>query len=244
MSVHHPSGPDVEEQPGLTDSYFNLSREIIARHGDAEVQYAVFMRRPVTLAGKMATDWLQDMAKARGGSVKIEGLHAEGAWVGAGEPMFYISGSMQMLVDLETIFLQRLGAACVAAYNAYQMCVDLPNVSFLAMDARHCAGAEMADLMAYGASVGSNKAKAKTDAIGFIGCAADATAHFFGQNTVWARCHMRLSAMQEAQLRQLDCSMKHIQSVPLRFLLTILELRLMTVWQWQNSSQNLLPQDI
>ena len=37
------------------------------------------------------------------------------------------------------------------------------------MDARHCAGSEMAELMAYGASVGSHKAKAKTGAIGFIG---------------------------------------------------------------------------
>ena len=50
------------------------------------------------------------------------------------------------------------------------------------MDARHCAGGEMAELMAYGASVGSKKAQAKTGAIGFVGCAADATAHFFGKD--------------------------------------------------------------
>jgi nicotinate phosphoribosyltransferase len=86
------------------------------------------------------------------------------------------------LVDLETIFLQRLGSACVAAYNAYQMCVELPEVGFLAMDARHCAGAEMAELMAYGASVGSKKAQAKVSAKGFLGCAADATASYFGQD--------------------------------------------------------------
>jgi nicotinate phosphoribosyltransferase len=87
-----------------------------------------------------------------------------------------------VLVDLETIFLQRLGPACVAAYNAYNMCIELPDVGFLAMDARHCAGGEMAELMAYGASVGSKKAQAKTGAIGFVGCAADATAHFFGKD--------------------------------------------------------------
>ena len=39
------------------------------------------------------------------------------------------------------------------------MCKEIPRTSFLAMDARHCAGSEMHDLMAYGASVGSNKAK-------------------------------------------------------------------------------------
>ena len=77
-------------------------------------------------------------------------------------------------------FLQRLGPACVAAYNAYNMCIELPKVAFLAMDARHCAGSEMAELMAYGASVGAAKAKAKVNAIGFVGCAADATA-FFGK---------------------------------------------------------------
>ena len=50
MAVHKPLGPGVAEQPGLTDSYFNISREIIAQHGDADVVYAIFMRRPVTLA--------------------------------------------------------------------------------------------------------------------------------------------------------------------------------------------------
>ena len=49
------------------------------------------------------------------------------------------------------------------------------------MDARHCAGMEMAELMAYAASVGSERARRKVGAKGFIGNATDATAHFFGQ---------------------------------------------------------------
>ena len=49
------------------------------------------------------------------------------------------------------------------------------------MDARHCAGGEMSELMAYGASVGSRMAKEKSGAIGFIGCATDHTAPFFGR---------------------------------------------------------------
>ena len=173
-------GPSSEDQPHLTDSYFNLTKQIVRHNGDAVVTYAIFMRRPVTLAPRLATEWLQEMGRERGEAFEIEWLHKEGAWVGAGEPLFYVTGKFSALVDLETIFLQRLGAACVAAYNAYQMCVELPNVSFLAMDARHCAGSEMADLMAYGASVGSDKAKLKTGAVGFVGCAADATSHFFG----------------------------------------------------------------
>ena len=34
------------------------------------------------------------------------------------------------------------------------MCLELPKVGFLAMEARHCAGFEMQDMMAYAASVG------------------------------------------------------------------------------------------
>jgi nicotinate phosphoribosyltransferase len=49
------------------------------------------------------------------------------------------------------------------------------------MDARHCAGQEMAEMMAYAASVGSARAKRKVDAVGFIGNATHATAHFFGR---------------------------------------------------------------
>ena len=84
--------------------------------------------------------------------------------------MCYITGPLSALVDLETIFLQRIGPACVAAYNSYNMCMELPEVGFLAMDARHCAGSEMAELMAYGASVGAAKARAKANAVGFIVC--------------------------------------------------------------------------
>jgi nicotinate phosphoribosyltransferase len=93
----------------------------------------------------------------------------------------YITGSLVHLVDLETLLLQKLGPACVAAFNAFTMCADLPQVAFLAMDARHCAGLEMAEIMAYAASVGSARAQRKVGAKGFIGNATEATAHYFGQ---------------------------------------------------------------
>jgi nicotinate phosphoribosyltransferase len=59
------------------------------------------------------------------------------------------------------------------------MCLALPHVAFLAMEARHCAGAEMQDMMAYAASVGSEAAK-REGATGFVGNANDGTAHWFG----------------------------------------------------------------
>ena len=175
-----PSGPSPEIHPSLTDSYFLRTKAVVTRNGDIEVTYAIFMRRPVLSAPKLAVDWLESMLNHRGVTYKIEMNHPEGSWVGAGDPILYISGKLSELVDLETIFLQRIGAASVAAYNAYAMCSSLPNVGFLAMDARHCAGMEMAELMAYGASVGSRMAKEKTAAIGFVGCATDHTAPYFG----------------------------------------------------------------
>ena len=96
--------------------------------------------------------------------VEVRGLRMHVAEAGAGEPLLYLSGSMAHLVDLETVFLQRLGPPCVAAFNAFLMCTDLPYVAFIAMDARHCAGAEMAEMMAYAASVGSAKARRETPA--------------------------------------------------------------------------------
>lgn len=173
--------PDNDSVARFTDSYFNRTKKVIGRFGDSRVTYAVFMRRPVVSAPRLAIDWLNEMARQRGVEFAIELRYPEGKWVGAGEPIFYVTGPFFHLVDLETVLLQKLGPACVAAYNAFQMCSELPNVAFLAMDARHCAGSEMSELMAYAASVGSARAKRKADAVGFVGTSIDAAAGFFGQ---------------------------------------------------------------
>jgi nicotinate phosphoribosyltransferase len=152
----------------------------VQRFGDKRVTYAVFMRRPVLSAPRLMVSWLEEVAANRGVSFEIEVCHPEGELVGAGEVLVYVSGPMAQLVDLETLYLQLLGAPCVAAYNAYTMCRDLPRVAYLAMDARHCTGPGMMDLMAYAAAVGSEAAKREVDAVGFIGNATDDTAHYFG----------------------------------------------------------------
>ncbi|MBX3453294.1 MAG: nicotinate phosphoribosyltransferase [Ferrovibrio sp.] len=167
---------------GRTDVYFKKTKAVVQQYGDKQVTYALFMRRPVILCPRLMIEWLERVAAARNTKFGIELVREEGTWVGAGEPLVYLTGSMAELVDLETIYLQKLGAACVAAYNAYSMCCDLPKVRFLAMDARHCAGAEMAELMAYAASVGSRAARRDVGAAGFIGNASDATAHYFGND--------------------------------------------------------------
>ncbi|MFQ5959739.1 MAG: nicotinate phosphoribosyltransferase, partial [Alphaproteobacteria bacterium] len=174
------TGASDEQIAIHTDHYFKKTKQVVARFGDTRVTYSVFVRRPVCFAPRLMVEWLEKVAAARGAAFDIELNYEEGEWVGAGEPLLYLTGSMVDLVDLETLYLQKLGPPCVAAYNAYSMCAALPKVAFLAMDARHCAGDEMAELMAYAASVGSVKAKKERGAVGFIGNSTDATAHYFG----------------------------------------------------------------
>jgi nicotinate phosphoribosyltransferase len=175
-----PDNADDAAITAWTDAYFNHTRRVVQRFGDARVTYAVFLRRPVISAPRLVVEWLQKVAARRGTKFDVEVMHEEGAWVGAGDPILYLTGSFAQLADLETLYLQKLGAPCVAAHNAYQMCLELPQAAFLAMEARHCAGAEMQDMMGYAASVGGRAAQ-REGARGFIGNANDATAHWFGQ---------------------------------------------------------------
>jgi nicotinate phosphoribosyltransferase len=207
--------PDISR---YTDRYFARTRATIARFGDVPATYAIFMRRPVIFTPRVMAEWIESVARARGVEFKIELRHDEGAWVGAGEPLVYLSGSLQHLVDLETLYLQKLGPACVAAYNAYAMCCDLPGVAFLAMDARHCAGIEMAELMAYAASVGSRAAQRDVGAIGFIGNANDATSHYFGNEHGLGTMPHALIGYAGSTVRAAEMSRETFPDVPLTVL--------------------------
>ncbi|MFT9360010.1 nicotinate phosphoribosyltransferase [Acetobacter okinawensis] len=162
-----------------TDSYFNRTRQIVSHFGDCQVTYAFFLRCPVISAPGIMLEWLKNVMAERGSDYTVDLLHPEGEWVGAGEPLVYVSGSFLHLADLETLLLQKLGSSCVAALRAYQMALSLPQTRFLAMDARHCAGYEMQELMAYAASIGGRAAQ-KDGAVGFVGTANDAVSAFFG----------------------------------------------------------------
>ena len=210
-----PSAGEIEE---LTDLYFTRTKEIVARFGDRAVTYAVFMRRPVVFAPRLAVEWLKAIAAARGERCDIELIHAEGEWVGAGETLLTIAGSMCALVDLETLYLQKIGPASVAAYNAYVMCKDLPRAAFIAMDARHCAGNEMAEMMAYAASVGSAAAKREAGAVGFLGNATPATAHYFGQGRAFGTMPHALVGYAGSTLRAAEMFAETFPDEPLTVL--------------------------
>jgi nicotinate phosphoribosyltransferase len=214
-----PGGPEAAASlAARTDSYFLKSKAIVGQFGDRQATYAVFMRRPVISAPRFAIEFLEGMAAKRGTRFEIELNHPEAAWVGAGEPIMYVTGSLYHLVDLETVLLQKLGPACVAANNASAMCADLPKVAFLAMDARHCAGAEMAELMAYAAAVGSAHARRVAGAVGFVGCAAEATAPFFGQQKGMGTMPHALIGYAGSTLRAAEMFHEHFPDEPLTVL--------------------------
>src|SRR5438270_717430 len=95
-----PVKPKPADLAARTDSYFLKSKAIVGRFGDRPATYAVFMRRPVISAPRFAVEFLEGMAKERGASFEIEINHPEGSWVGAGEPILYVTGPLYQLVDL------------------------------------------------------------------------------------------------------------------------------------------------
>ena len=58
----HPSDREVER---YTDHYFNRTKQVIGRFGDARVTYAIFMRRPVVFAPRLALQWLEELGRSR-----------------------------------------------------------------------------------------------------------------------------------------------------------------------------------
>ena len=55
-----------------TDAYFNRTKAAVAYFGDVPVTYAVFMRRPVVTAPRLALDWLTRIGRERGVEFNVE----------------------------------------------------------------------------------------------------------------------------------------------------------------------------
>jgi len=164
-----------------TDKYFTKTRQIVEKFGDRIVTYGIFLRRGVICAVNPAIDVLRTYYPVNADPLKITRLYEEGAFVPDQKALFTYTGSFTALVELETLILQRVGVACVSAYNAYKMAMNLKKVAFIDMHARHSPGDDLSLLAAYGASVGSRMAKLNGGAIGFVGSSQDLTAHFYGQ---------------------------------------------------------------
>ena len=90
-SVAADGSPSLAAQ---TDSYFLKTKAIVEQFGDRQATYAVFMRRPVISTPRLAIEFLEAVAAERGARFDIELNHPEGALVGAGEPILYVTGSL------------------------------------------------------------------------------------------------------------------------------------------------------
>jgi nicotinate phosphoribosyltransferase len=157
-----------------TDKYFTKTKNIVQMFGDRTVTYGVFQRRDVVVATQLAVDLIQEKVP----EATIIRHFEDGTVVPPKTKVLTITGPFSKLVELETLFLQRVGFAQVAAYNAYKMAMALPQSKFLDMHGRHATGDDMMIAAAYGASVGSRTARLQ-GAKGFIGTSNDLTAHFY-----------------------------------------------------------------
>src|SRR5512140_2453259 len=151
-----------------TDKYFTKTRQIVEKFGDKTVTYGVFLRRGTVCAVNPALEILREYYPQDAVPLKITRLYEEGAFVPDQKPIFTYTGSFAALVELETLILRRVGTACVSAYNASTMAIDLREVACIDVDARHAVGDDLSGLAAAGAAVGSRVAKL-SGAIGFIG---------------------------------------------------------------------------
>lgn len=161
----------------ITDKYFTNTRLIVEANGDKTVTYAVFLRRRSIAAIEPAVRLVRRLVP----EAEIVRHYREGEIVPSERKMFEVSGPMSKLAEVETLLLQKTGFPCISANNAFEMCQAIPHAGFVDMHARHASGAEMNLLAAYGASVGSEAARAANPAIkGFVGSSQDLTAPLFG----------------------------------------------------------------
>jgi nicotinate phosphoribosyltransferase len=163
------------------DKYFSKSRAVVDREdalngSNTKARAGIFMRHDVICAIQPAIDFIESCNYA---GIKVKRLYEEGALVPSEKVIFEISGNLYETLELETLILQRVGASCLSAYNAFKMCRSLPKAAFIDMHARHACGDDMTLACAYGASVGSQAAR-RLGAKGFIGSSQDITAPFYG----------------------------------------------------------------
>ena len=102
-----------------TDSYFLKTKAIVGQFGDRAATYAVFMRRPVisraALRGRVSR---KHGGRARRQHSTSSSTTPKAPGSAPASRSSTSTGPLFHLVDLETVLLQKLGPACVAAYNA------------------------------------------------------------------------------------------------------------------------------
>src|SRR3569833_824271 len=107
-----------------TDHYFNRTKRVIGKFGDCQGTYAIFMRRPVVFAPRLALQWLEETGRDRNTKVTVDQRYDEGKWVGAGEPMMYISNTNNQQNKQKTNNQQKHNPTNDTTNNTKTMCAD------------------------------------------------------------------------------------------------------------------------
>jgi nicotinate phosphoribosyltransferase len=165
--------------PERTDAYFNRTRAVVERFGDARVTYAVFLRRPVISAPRLMVEWLQAVAESRGTAFDIDLVHPEGTWVGAGDPILYLVG----LVPPDRGFGDAVSPENRPALRRRaQRLPDVPRAAPGRFPGHGRAPLRRLRNAGHDGLRGQRRRNAarREGAKGFIGNATDATAHWFG----------------------------------------------------------------
>ena len=94
----------------LTDKYFTNTRLMVEANGDAEVTYAVFLRRRSIAALDAVVRLVERLVPA----ARVKRFYQEGEIVPAERKMLEITGPMSRLSAVETLMLQKAGIPSVA----------------------------------------------------------------------------------------------------------------------------------
>ena len=89
----------------LTDKYFTNTRLVVEANGDAEVTYAVFLRR----RSIAALDAVVRLVERLVPGARVKRFYQEGEIVPAERKMLEITGPMSKLSAVETVMLQKAG---------------------------------------------------------------------------------------------------------------------------------------
>jgi len=111
----------------ITDKYFTNTSRIVAAEKEAEVTYAIFLRRRSIAALEPAVRLINALVP----EAKVTRFFEEGDKVPAEDKMLEVTGPMSKLSEVETLMLQKVGFPCISARNAHAMCMAVPNASFI-----------------------------------------------------------------------------------------------------------------
>jgi len=171
----------LSEVPHYTDAYFERARDTCAHAGNhRRVVYQVFQRGNAVLCGMK---YAMELLAQTGREVQVHGL-ADGDRIAPMESVLHLDGSIQELVELETIYLGLLSRMTRVATNVRAVVEAAAGKPVLFFPARFDAP-EVQEYDGYAAKIG-----------GAAGASTEAGAAAFGARAVGTMPHALIAAFR------------------------------------------------